>query len=710
MVRVRPSYQVAQSDCGLACVHMLIQSFGISASLRKMRVTYAPGRDGLSLRALTQILSDFGLNSKVVKCSYSNLSRVPLPAIIAWEPAHYVVLEKRLGDSWRIVDPSSGRRWCSKKEIEANFRSFCVTAARGNTKVSEGQVSDDPSWKSLAVLLAGKAFLLLPILLGVILVTGVTVAVPQITGWLVKQLGGMDQASIIAVIVSLAFGFILVHLLNTAISSVASTTISKRLTEIIYYTLLRAPLSYFNIRPRGELLYRVSLIKKLESFVSGVLPKLFVGSVAGIGCLIYICVLDFRSFLLLLAATLIYLGAFNFSQRQIRKLSDEQNREDSLANSVLVDSISSFQEVKAGGHEEKIFESWAAHNAKVVSLERKKLFLRGSISSLVNAIQTFLPVVIFLTNLFSSFGPDALGQAVQLQLLATVFLAQVTMIVEMGAEIGETSSALRRVDDLVNYMDAPMFSPDASSQFQLPVRLESVSFRYGAFAKDSVSDISIEIGEQRRIAVVGKTGCGKSTLAKLIGGLLLPTSGSIEANGVRLRSVSQSSFYDCVAYVPQDSSLRNATLRDNLSWGNEHTDADLVRCLELAQFRLDPNLFPQGLQTMLINGGQNISGGQRQRICIARALLKEPRLLILDEATSGLDQRTEASLYESLSRLGCAFVTITHRLETIRDFDEIVVLDQGIVVEKGSFESLLEGGGLFSKMYFAYQESTKDGL
>lgn len=285
-----------------------------------------------------------------------------------------------------------------------------------------------------------------------------------------------------------------------------------------------------------------------------------------------------------------------------------------------------------------------------------------------------------------------------------------TMIVEMGAEIGETSSALRRVDDLVNYMDAPMFSPDASSQFQLPVRLESVSFRYGAFAKDSVSDISIEIGEQRRIAVVGKTGCGKSTLAKLIGGLLLPTSGSIEANGVRLRSVSQSSFYDCVAYVPQDSSLRNATLRDNLSWGNEHTDADLVRCLELAQFRLDPNLFPQGLQTMLINGGQNISGGQRQRICIARALLKEPRLLILDEATSGLDQRTEASLYESLSRLGCAFVTITHRLETIRDFDEIVVLDQGIVVEKGSFESLLECGGLFSKMYFAYQESTKDGL
>lgn len=707
LVRIKPSYQVAQSDCGLACAHMVMQSYGITASLRKMRVRYASGRDGLSLSALIRILRDYGLDAKAIKCSYSNLDRVPLPAILAWNPAHYVVLEKHVHHRWRIIDPASGRRWCRASELEANFSGFCVVNGSKIAKIDRSDEVDEPAWKSLLGLMAGKLLWLAPLLLGVILVTGVTLAVPQITGWIVKALGNVEHALLVSLLTAISVSFFLVHLINTVLSAIASTTVGKRLTEVIYRMLLSAPLSYFNIRPQGELLYRISLVKTLESFVTSVLPKLMVGLIASLGCLIYVFFLDVSSFVLLATASILYVGVFNFSQHHVKKLSDDQNQEESLANSVLVDSITSIHEVKAGGYELEIFSEWANHNANVVALERKKLSFRGTISALVTTIQTFLPVGIFFISLRNGYTPDTLAQAVKLQLLATVALSQITTIVEMGGQIGETASALRRIDDLVNYKDTPLFLPDASSSFNLPIRLNDVSYKYGVFAENALSNISFEIPERKRIAIVGETGSGKSTLAKVIGGLLVPSSGVVLANNILLNQVRQASFYQNVSYVPQDAILRSASLRDNLTWGKVHSDDQLIRSLESAQFTIDSELFPQGLHTMLINGGANISGGQRQRISIARALLKHPKLLILDEATSGLDQSTEADLYRSLNKLDCAFVTVTHRLETVRDFDMIIVLDGGKIVETGTFESLLENKAYFTRMYFAHTNTEK---
>lgn len=708
MVRLKPSYQVTQSDCGIACAHMLLQSVGIRTSLVNMRTEYAAGRDGLDLASIRKILLYFGVTTKVYQCSFSRLERLHLPVIVAWRPSHYVLLLKIDGAACHIIDPAVGRRKVSVEKFKDHFVGYCIVADRSEPIDVGEETRDDNPWMVIGRLLKDAPSAFSPLLVVAALVAIATLYAPNAAARLVESYADSPSTLLWLSLAGLVVGFFLVQTINVVVTALTASRIGRFLSERVLSSLLNAPMAYFLVRPQGELLYRLSLLKTVESFVTNVLPRMVVAGVMLFVSLLAILRVDLLVFLGLGAISVVYLGLSRYSQLKIARVTEEINSEESLANSIMVDSITSIQVVKSLGIEKSSCQQWAKKNRRIFELDRTRTVIAGTVSAFVSSVQSFLPVVAFLIAFWNSEGDIALSSALKVQLFATLYLAQLAILVEASGKTGEANAAVRRINDLVVYKERPIFNADASEDFRLPLTGTSLSYRYGAFGKAVVTGVDIDVSSGSRIALVGRSGSGKSTVAQLLAGLLSPTSGTIQAGQVPIEEIRQTEFFQNVCFVPQDAPLRSATLRDNLCWGEDIPDEDLYTALKLAQFEFDGQDFPMGLDTFLVNGGKNISGGQRQRIAIARCFLRQPEVIILDEATSGLDQYTEAELYRAFQDLDCALVTITHRLEAIQDFDEIIVLDGGSIVEKGNFAELNMFDGVFNMMYKSYRKEKQE--
>ncbi|MDO5099780.1 MAG: peptidase domain-containing ABC transporter [Corynebacterium sp.] len=683
---------------------MLLQSYGCRKSLRHLRTKFVPGRDGLSVKQLIYILQQSGLATKAFRCSFSCLSKLSLPAIVAWSPNHYVLLTRVENHRCRVIDPASGYRWVSNEEFKKHFAELCLCPVGEARDFIGDEQQDENSWRSVLALLRGTYKTFLPLFLGALLVGLVTLYVPDLTSKILSlyKVGAYNWAWV--ALFGVIIGFFLVQAMNVVVTSFSASRIGRVLSEKIYHSLLNSPITYFLVRSQGELLYRMSLVKNLENFATVWFPKLLVAFAMAAVSLVWLITSSPIIFTMLIIAALSYFLIFEYIRVKTNRLSEAINEYESLANAQLVDSITSIDVVKSSGLEKITFEQWRKNNERVFLLDRKRSILNGIVTSFVMSLQSFMPIAVFLVAYSQSTFGNNIAFALKTQLLSTIFISQLTVFVDFGSRLGETNAAVRRIEDIIVKTEDPIFAPDAKCKFNFPVSVEKASLSFGTFSRLALKDISTSIEQGEHLAIVGETGCGKSSLARLFGGLLNPTSGVVRVQGLSIKEIDQSDFYHNVAYVPQDASLRNATLRDNLTWDRSIPDEELLTALRRAQFDFSGEEFPQGLDTFLTNGGQNISGGQRQRIAIARCFLSAPKLLILDEATSALDQRTEAKLYDVLRHMGCAFITVTHRLEVIQDFDRILVMKDGSIIESGSFEYLMNRRGEFYNIFNAYRQ------
>lgn len=701
MARVKTSYQVTQSDCGIACAHMALRSAGSRLSLNALREAFAPGRDGLTIPQLKQLIESQGATAKVYRAIVSTVHRLPTPAILLWEPSHYVVLERTVGKRHVIVDPAGGRRVVGADEFAEHFAGLALCVTSPATR----QETPDPSpWRSVLGIAWRRPYLLAAVLIGAVVVGATTMALPNLTSGLLQQATTTPQASLTGMLVALAAGFFLIQLLNIAVTTFCATDIGKRLGETVFHKLLNAPYSYFVVRPVGELLFRVGIVNRLEESLSTTLARGVVSSVIALVSLGWIVVATPTIGMVVALILGVYVVAFEASRRVANRLTENLNSSESLANAVMVDSLNSIKLVKSLGSEQQASTSWVGHNTAAVRTRRTRALLSGTLTATVSTIQSFGPLSVLVLAISPLGGAMAFPAAVGLQMIAGVFFSQLSSLGSMAIEIGEANATVRRIDDILSAQEDSVFADVSGKDFRFPLLAEAASFKFSRFAPQTINQVSIQCHEGERIAVVGATGSGKSTLVGLLAGLYRPDRGSIRCGETELAEVAKPSFFDNVVYVPQDAPLRNTTLRDNLVWGDQSIDdSELIAALNQACFNLREQGLPMGLNTFLTNGGQNLSGGQRQRIAIARALLRHPRLLILDEATSALDQETEAVVHRNLSAVGCSTITVTHRLETITGADRILVMDHGEIAEQGTFDDLFDRHGLFFRMYNAYR-------
>lgn len=699
--RVPVRTQVSQTECGLACSLAILEYHGRYQNLKQARAIVTPGRNGLSVEEVRHLLATNGCTVGVFRASPSRLGELDMPAIVFWKNYHFVVLE-RLTDKYAdLMDPDTGRRRVSRAEFDESFSRIVITAIPSPNFRSERRpfmdewrlpgLRWDIRWGSLVSIIATT--------LGTYVLS---LAVPMLTARMVDSATkGQSSLGMTVIAVALSAGivcYIAAEALRAFASSRLVRALGSSMARSAFGHLLRLPLSFFSTRIPGELMQRLGAL----TFVRDALSNRIVQGLFDIGMTVAILGYVFHVSTMLgllasglMAALLLFLLA---SRTAMSRAIEEEIHALTVAQGAQYDAVSSIAQLKMGGYVKDMENRWSEdYDRSLGALHRRMMWQLGAVGSVTGAFQIFGPILMMLCGLQLN-GSVTLGQVVAVTSVGSLIFGGVSGLLTAYTDLVTCSRYLRRVEDIMG----TDVEPTGGSLTALPhggISLRDVGFRYANEAAPVLQGLDIEIGDGELVALVGQSGSGKSTLAKLLCGLYHPTQGQIWIGGHPLQDYDLDELRRQIGYVPQDVSLHNGSLLENLAMGAGLTDDEVIARCRALDFLDFVDELPMGYRTLVSDLGANFSGGQRQRLAIARVLLRSPRIVVFDEATSSLDRMNERRVNRVLERLGCTRIVIAHRLETVQNADSIHVVDRGSLVERGTHDHLLKMQGTYASLY-----------
>lgn len=694
--------QMEAVECGAASLGIILGRYGRFVPLEELRQKCGVSRDGSTLGSVLRAARQFGLEGKGLQLDTADLPRLPLPAILFWRFEHFLVLEG-YGRKVRLNDPATGPRSVTWDEFDRSFTGLALTVAPGPGFRPGGERR-----RVLAALLARRphlgSVLYLTMLLGLLVaVAGLTV--PILTRVFVDEvllgggqgaLGGLIAALGIAAVLTLLAGALRQSLLVRAEAVFALGSAARFVRH-----LLRLPVIFFDQRHAADLTNRV----RSNDVVADVLARRLGSTVVdGVLVLAYgVLLIRYNAALGLLAmlfaglnvAALRYVAAIRKSA--VAGLQADRGK---LYTTVYT-NIHMIESIKAGGGEQTGFQRFASRAAAVASGQQRlglSTALIGVVPALLAALNT--AVLLWVGGREVLAGTLSLGLLIGLQLLITLMNQPVTSLTVLGSRLQETSADLSRLRDVENYpAPAGVSGPARSSSLEGHLRIEGLTFGYNPLGKPIIDGLDLDLPPGSRVALVGGSGSGKSTIGRLVAGLYEPWSGRITLDGMTRGEIDPGLWASTVAYVDPGQLLFEGTVRDNITfWDPTIGDDEIIAALTDACVYPAIARRPGGLSSLVAEDGRNFSYGQRQRLEIARALVKRPALLILDEATSALDAETESAVDANLRRRGATCLIIAHRLSTIRDCDLIMVLGAGGELERGPHDQLITSGGAYARL------------
>ena len=699
--------QLEATECGAAGLAMILAYHGHHATLPEVRQACGVSRDGASALALVRAARGYGLEAQGVRLELEQMDQLPLPAILHWDFDHFVVLE-RLGRAGAVlVDPACGRRRVGLDEVGRRFTGaalvFRPTPALGRrprvrpslAKYREVLRANLPGMGQ--ILLATLALELVGLVFPVAsqLLLDRVVALRQ-RPWLWGITLGLGAAAAGSALLGLVRGRVVLGL---------QRVLNEALMNRFLAHLLRLPLGFFLQRDTGELVQRAQ--------GNAALQDLF-GTQAVTALLDGFLLLGYGALMIAyhppLAALVV---AFSLAETGLLLAVRDRNRQllaSGLAaagreGAALLEALSGLETTKASGAESRMVQRWAhrmterANNA----LERQRLAM-GS-GALLVLFQGGTALAVFAVG-----GGEVLalrmtlGTFVAFLTLQGLFKAPLASLTGALMQLQALGSHLERLDDVMETPAEPSGTADPG-RLAGAVELRDVTCRYTPGGSPVLEGVSVRIAAGEKVALVGPTGAGKSTLARLLLGLHRPDRGAVLFDGRDLRDLDLGKVRRQVGVVMQETFLFDDTVRANLALDDEELDQErLRRAVRAACVEEVIDALPQGFASRVGENGSLLSGGQRQRLSLARALARDPVILLLDEATSSLDLETEARVHANLARLGCTRIVIAHRLATVRDADRILVLQAGRIVQEGPFRDLQARPGPFRDLLAAAGE------
>lgn len=693
--------QIEQTECGVACLAMIMASYGLHVGLERLREMAGVSRDGTRASNLLKAARNVGLVAKGFRKEPEQLHEIPWPAILHWNFNHFVVLEGVTSGFAYLNDPASGRRKVPLDEVREAFTGVVIACEPG----PDFKPSGDPSsvLASLAQRLAGTRAILPQIIVasGLLVVPGL--ALPVLSRVFVDDILTNRQAdwiipfALLLAVTTLAQGA-LVLFQQTLLAKLEVRLAFLPAAKMLWH-MLRLPMGFYTQRHPGELANRLEANERLATLLSGEFATSIFNLLSMIVYAVVMLLLDPVLAVALILLQFVYFITLSVSNRLQARNARLQAAQSGKLVAATIGAIRAIETIKASGTEREAFQRWAGHQARLLSLRTSQ----GTVEALIGVVPGLLSAlsaatVLGLGGLRVMDGAISLGTLIAFQALAVSFYTPIASLVQLAGRIQMIKADIDRADDLMRAPAASFETQDAApTSFEM--RAENLVFGYSPLDAPFIDGFSLTLKPGARVALVGGSGSGKSTVGRLLAGLFTPWSGTISIGGIPLNALDPARRATLCGYVDQEIFLFEGTVQENLSlWDPGVSDARLIRALSDAAI-LDDIVVRKGQLSSLVNeGGSNFSGGQRQRLEIGRVLAAEPSIVILDEATSALDPATEKLIDDNLRARGCTTIIIAHRLSTIRDCDEIIVMKDGRIVERGDHETLMAAAGEYAAL------------
>lgn len=699
-------YQMEISECGAASLSMIMRYYGRFVGLEQLRVDTGVSRDGCNAKNICIAAEKYGLSTKGRNKSTKKLvDTIKPPCIIHWNFNHFVVYEGRKHKHYYINDPALGRRRLSFEELDDGFTGVVLLFEKNENFTKSKK--ERKLFRYVKDRLEGQRGALKALLrlgLCMVLPAVITPLFTQIfiddilldgnTNWMLGLLIAMTATMLFNGALSLLRGDIILKFQN----KMTLTSVYKLVSH-----MLRLPMNFYEQRYAGDLTQRIENNNNVSIFLGGDLTEL--GSNLFIAVFLVLVMFIISPLLAAIGTgiTLLNLVLVRLSSNAMATQSMKFQQDYGRLVGTAFNGISVSSSLKAVGAENEYTSRVLGYYAKSARMEQTIEKRQQMINAIPDAINSIMSVVVLMVGGVQVVrGMLTPGTLMAFSGLLSSFNAPVNALMGFVNKVQQTKADLGRVEDIMQYEQDPLYSPEREAQpmkqkLSGSVDMKAVSFGYGSLNPPTVKGVDFHLDCGKSVALVGASGSGKSTIAKLVSSLYVPWQGDILFDGISYRNIPRDVLFASISTVSQNITLFSGTIRENITmWNPTITSRDIINAATDACIHDDITRKHGGYDYILHEDGTNLSGGQRQRLEIAKALASNPTILIMDEATSSLDPIMEAQIMRNIKRRGCSCIVVAQRLSSIRDCDEILVIERGKILERGNHEELMALG----KRYF----------
>ena len=702
--------QLEALECGAASLTMILAYYGKWIPLEQVRSDCGVSRDGSNAKNILRAARSYGLVAQGFRYETKELRKNgKFPCIVHWNFNHFVVLNGFKGNKAILNDPARGTYSVSIENFDKSFTGICLMFEPSESFEPGGKPKSMISFSREKMRGAGVA----------VVFTVVTTVAMSLIGiinpafsriFIDRLLTGQNPEWLIPFICSLA-ALSIIQIVMAFIEAIYTARIGAKIDALgstsFMWKVLRLPMEFFTQRMAGDIQQRMGS----NASVAKTLADTFAPLVIEAGMMVFYLVVMIRYSLILTLVGVLSIVINLFLSRIISKkrvnITRVSMRDMGKLTGATIAGIEMIETIKSSGAENGFFAKWAGYQASVNTQRVKYAKLNQYLGMIPPLVSTITNTAVLIIGVYLVMdGIFTVGMVMAFQGFLGSFMSPAHKLISAGQTLQEMRTSMERIEDVMKYPTDKLCEQasengehDTYAKLSGNVELRNVTFGYSRLGEPLIKDFNLTLTPGKRIALVGMSGCGKSTISKLIAGLYQPWSGEILFDGKPIDSIDRSVFTGSLAVVDQDIIIFEDTIANNIKmWDSSIEDFEMILAARDAQIHSDIMQREGGYSYKLTEGGKDFSGGQRQRLEIARVLAQDPTIVILDEATSALDARTEYEVIRSIKDRGITCIVVAHRLSTIRDCDEILVMSGGVVVERGTHDELYALGGFYTKL------------
>ena len=699
--------QMEALECGAASLAMICAYYNKWIPLEQIRVDCGVSRDGANAKNLLVAARSYGFTAKGYRYEPDDLKKNgKFPCIIHWNFNHFVVLDGFKGKKAVINDPAKGNYTVSMETFDKSFTGICLMFEPNENFVPSGKRKSVLSFavKRLSGAKVAVAFVvfttLISALIGVITPAFSRIFMDRLLthespDWFYPFLIALSAMSALQLVIS-ALETYYSNRINGKLATVGSST--------FLWKVLHLPMEFFSQRLAGDIQGRQGSNAGIANSVVNTFAPLALNAIMMVFYLVVMIRYSWILTLVGLSSLVINAWMSSIISKKRVNITRVSMRDAGKLAGATVAGVEMIETIKASGAENGFFERWAGYQASVNAQKVKYAKINQYLGMIPSVVSTITGIVVLTLGVwFAMEGTFTVGMIMAFQGVLSSFSAPATTFISAGQTIQEMRTQMERVEDVMEYREDDCYKTEVKeenfSKLKGTIELKNVTFGYSRLSEPVIRDFSLTVKPGQRVALVGTSGCGKSTISKLVSGLYQPWSGEILYDGKHLSEIDRDVFTGSLAVVDQEIALFEGTIAENIKmWDNSIEDFEMIMAARDSQLHEEIMRRDGGYNYRIAEGGKDFSGGQRQRLEIARVLAQDPSIIILDEATSALDAKTEYDLVKAVKDRGITCIVVAHRLSTIRDCDEIIVLDHGVAVERGTHEELYAKCGKYTQL------------